>query len=217
MCGRFSLFHNAEEIRHRFKLRKFFREWMKRYNIAPQQQILIVRQEAGENVAEEATWGLIPHWAQEGTKGVINARAESYQEKPTFQDAKRCLIIADGFYEWQKQGKEKQPYQITLKDKGLFAFAGLYDDWHQKRTATIITTNPNELMKLIHDRMPAILQENQEDTWTNPTTDPKTLKNLLTPYPDELLTAIQITHKINNTENEGEETIQPIKQAQTRL
>lgn len=179
----------------------------------------MVRQEAGENIAEDATWGLIPHWSKDGAKPVINARAESINELPTFRDSfqhKRCLIIADGFYEWQKQGRSKQPYRITLKDGGLFAFAGLYDNWHEKRTATIITTEPNTLMRPIHDRMPAILNPADEDVWlVNQELD--TLSRLLEPYSDQELVTTQITDKINDPNNEGPDVIQQQKQRQQTL
>ena len=218
MCGRFSLFHNAEEIRRRFKLRKWFREWLKRYNIAPQQQILIVYSQDGERTAQEVEWGLIPHWAKT-PKPVINARAESIKELPTFRDSfnnKRCLIVADGFYEWQKQGHTKQPYRITLKGGGLFAFAGLYDDWQGKRTATIITTKPNTLMRPIHDRMPAILRPEEEDSWlTNQASE--ALIRLLQPYPDQAMSTTQISTKINDTTNEGPNTIEQQKLTQQTL
>ncbi|MFH0861689.1 MAG: SOS response-associated peptidase [Candidatus Altiarchaeota archaeon] len=217
MCGRFSLFHNSEEIRRRFRLKRLFREWMKRYNIAPTQRILIIREEDGERTADEATWGLVPAWAKDGAKGVINARAESYQMKPTFREAQRCLIVADGFYEWQKQGSIKQPYRITLSDGGLFAFAGLYDYRFDDRTAVIITTGSNEMMKVIHDRMPAILDAAHEDLWIDPRSDANTLSNLLKPYPGQRMNAVQISQRINDAENEGPDLIEAAMQRQTTL
>jgi putative SOS response-associated peptidase YedK len=220
MCGRFSLFHNAEEIRRRFKLKKLYAEWMKRYNIAPNQQILIVRKMDGENIAEAVQWGFIPHWTKDGVKELINARAESIKEKPTFRDSfrsKRCLVIADGFYEWQKVGKTKQPYRITLKDSGLFAFAGLYDDWREKRTAAIVTTTSNTTMRPIHDRMPAILGESDEDIWLGEETDSAVLDRMLRPYADDGLTAIPIGKEINDPKNDRDSAISAQRERQRTL
>jgi putative SOS response-associated peptidase YedK len=218
MCGRFSLFHNAEEIRRRFGLRKMFREWVRRYNIAPAQQILIVRREGGENVAEEVAWGLVPRWAN-AAKPVINARAESLAGKPTFQDSfrgGRCLIVADGFYEWQKQGAGKQPYRIALEDGGLFAMAGVYDDWRGRRAAAIVTVEANEAVKPIHERMPAMLSRQDEDAWLSPEADGAGLMRLLGPYAGGL-TVSAITARINSPENEGEEVIRKAHREQARL
>ena len=167
MCGRFSIAKERDEIEDRFEIHIDPAMFTKNYNAAPSQILPIITNEEQEQ-ASFHKWGLIPHWTKDETIGnkLINARGETIAEKPSFRDAaekRRCLVVADGFYEWQRSGGEKQPYRITLADESLFTFAGLWESWkaedgREVRTFTIITTEPNALMKPIHNRMPVMLK-----------------------------------------------------------
>jgi putative SOS response-associated peptidase YedK len=179
-----------------------------RYNIAPSQPIAVVPN-VGQPKVDYYRWGLIPHWAKDPSIGnrMINARAETLAGKPAFKAAlarRRCLIPADGFYEWKKAGKKKMPLRISLRSGKPFAFAGLWEIWHDPGgsaipTCTIITTGPNELMAPIHDRMPAIIPEDRYHDWINPAeSPPEAFTALLTPYPAEEMTAQPVSPMINN-------------------
>lgn len=221
MCGRFTLIQ-IEKISERFDAQIIGEiSVKKRYNISPDQPVPIVFQES-PNKIEEMIWGLIPHWAKDSKIGneLINARAESLLEKPAFKDSflkRRCLIPADGFYEWKKEGREKTPYYIKLKDSSLFAFAGLYDIWQNEKgqiikTFTIITTEPNDLVKEIHNRMPVILKRENEKIWINKEEkNVEKLLALLKPYPPEEMEAYPVSKRVNNPSNDSEDLIKPIK------
>lgn len=217
MCGRYTLKHSTEEVAARFAVQQIAFDLEPRFNIAPSQPIAVITQ--GQNGANAARildgfkWGLVPSWAKDAAIGnrMINARAETLLEKPSFRTAlkrRRCLIPADGFYEWKRDGKTKgatkQPMRIHESDDSLFAFAGLWEEWKQPdgellRTATIITTSPNELMSGIHDRMPAILSRDDEAFWLDADADeaPQLLK-LLRSYPDEALRAHPVSTQVNS-------------------
>jgi putative SOS response-associated peptidase YedK len=219
MCGRFTLAVPAAEIADLFEVDARL-NLRPRYNIAPTQQAPVVR--AKKDEGRELTllrWGLIPAWAKDPAIGnrMINARAESVAEKPAFRaafKARRCLVPADGFYEWQKAGKGKQPFYIRRKDKQPFAFAGLYERWQNRAegeildTFTIITTEPNGLMAPIHNRMPVIIPEDDYDRWLDPeeTGDP----DLLVPYPEEELTAYPISTWVNSPAHDDARCIEPV-------
>jgi len=217
MCGRFSLITNLEEIRKRFRLKQLKLNWNPSYNIAPTQKVLAVQEEGGERTADTFTWGLVPHWAKEPELGkLINARGESVAEKPSFREAfqnNRCLIIADGFFEWKREGGGKQPYYIRLEDGSPFGFAGLYDTWRgereELRTCTIITTQPNTLLKPIHDRMPVILRREDEDVWLG-MGEPEKLTGLLKPYPSGELVAHKVSTYVNDPKNNSVGAIEPL-------
>lgn len=221
MCGRFTLIQ-VEKIPTRFNAQITGEiNLRKRYNISPNQPVPIVFQES-PNKVEEMIWGLIPHWAEDPKIGnkLINARAETLLKKPAFKESflrRRCLIPADGFYEWKKLGKEKIPYYIKLKDSSLFAFAGLYDVWKSPdgrliKTFTIITTEPNELVKEIHNRMPVILRKEYEEIWLNKeVNDFKKLQSLLVPYPAEEMEAYPVSKKVNSPSYDSEDLIKPVK------
>jgi putative SOS response-associated peptidase YedK len=209
----------------RFTLRQVPYEWVKqlalpifspRYNIAPTQQVLAIRQRDGVREAVELRWGLVPSWADDPKIGnrLINARAETVATKPAFRKAyerRRCLILADGFYEWKKQGKAKQPYFIHRPDDQPFAFAGLWEWWKgnglEIASCTIITTAANAMMRPLHDRMPVILDEQDHARWLDATQE---ADDLLRPAPEELLEAYPVSTKVNSPANEGAELIQPI-------
>jgi putative SOS response-associated peptidase YedK len=219
MCGRFTLAVPAAEIADLFEVDARL-NLRPRYNIAPTQQAPVVRakKDEGRELAL-LRWGLIPAWAKDPAIGnqMINARAESVAEKPAFRaafKARRCLVPADGFYEWQKAGKGKQPFYIRRKDKQPFAFAGLYERWQNRAegeildTFTIITTEPNGLMAPIHNRMPVIIPEDDYDRWLDPeeTGDP----DLLVPYPEEELTAYPISTWVNSPAHDDARCIEPV-------
>lgn len=180
--------------------------------------------ESADNSMREAVllrWGLIPSWSKDPKTGniMINARAETIAEKPTFKSPlkrRRCLVIADGFYEWKKEGKTKQPHFIHLKDDGPFAFAGLWERWKQDDLAiescTIITTKANELMAPLHDRMPAILSKNDFDVWLDPSVDdPEKLAPLLDSYPSSEMDLYPVNTVVNSTRNETSECTVPLE------
>lgn len=218
MCGRFT-FIDIEDIRERFKTEAI--DLKPNYNVAPTQNIPVIL----NHQLSMIRWGLIPFWAKDPSIGnkMINARAETVDEKPSFKHSlqrKRCLILADGFYEWKKEGYSKRPHRITLKDKELFGFAGLWDTWKSPagdivNSCTIITTRPNELMEGIHDRMPVILSRNAEEVWLDQSiVDSGFLKSLLVPYPAELMVAYEVSAFVNSVKNNGPECLEP---AESRL
>ncbi len=219
MCGRFTLTQPAEAVAQRFGAQMILFEFGSRYNIAPSQPVAVVLQN-GERRIEACRWGLVPFWAKEPDIGnrLINARAETLAEKPAFKYSltrRRCLIPADGFYEWRKEGNRRIPVYIRRRDGGLFAFAGLWDEWQSPdgsplRTCTIITTEPNALVATIHNRMPAILLPEQESQWLDTSLkEPSRLLALLQPYPAEELEAYAVSTRVNNPGNDDPLCIQP--------
>lgn len=187
------------------------------YNIAPSYEIpIVIHQEERQIVP--ARWGFVPTWSRDLSTGykMINARAESVAEKPSFKKAfleQRCLVIADGFYEWKHEGKEKRPMYIRQKSRQPMGFAGLFSVWtspegEQIRTCTIITTDANELVKQIHDRMPVILPEDKFDFWLDPRVhDPVLLQPLLKPCDPDLLEFYEVSPKVNSPKNNSAENI----------
>ena len=181
MCGRFTLTSSPEELARRFGLDDAA-ELVPRYNIAPGQDVLAVRADAdGRRRADGLRWGLVPPWAPDPSVGsrMINAKGETLAEKSSFRNAfkkRRCLVLADGFYEWRKEGKDKIPTYIFQKSREPFAFAGLWETWKSPedeviRSCTIITTEPNAYMSPIHNRMPVLLSEEAEALWLDPMTE----------------------------------------------
>jgi putative SOS response-associated peptidase YedK len=226
MCGRFTLTASAQALKESFPL---FEEAAlePHYNIAPTQQVLAVRQlpQVARPEFVRLRWGLIPYWADDPKVGyrMINARVETAASKPAFRlpfRQNRCLILADGFYEWRKTDGSKQPYYIRLKDGKPFAFAGLYSHWDKGETpvdsCTILTTSANDLMQPLHDRMPVILDPRVYAQWLDPTQhQPERLQPLLQPFPSEAMTAIPISTYVNNARNEGPECIAPLRNSGT--
>ena len=218
MCGRFTLHHTLEELEERFAAEiavPSAAETAPRYNIAPTQDILVVTQNGARHL-QGCHWGLIPSWAKDPAIGnkMINARAETLAEKPSFRTAlsrRRCVIPADGFYEWQNaaadlpSGKKapRTPMHIRLRGGGLFAFAGLWDEWYAPdgsplRSCTIITTTPNAVTAPIHDRMPVILHPEDEALWLDRSiTNASDLLPLLIPYPADTMEAYAVSRSVN--------------------
>lgn len=220
MCGRITLTFDAESLAKAFGMVPpgFLIEHG--YNIAPGQYIVIVRPERGQRVADVAFWGLIPGWVKDPNEfsKPINARAETLEEKPSFRTAfkrKRVIVPASGFYEWKAEGKGKQPFYIHPTDGDLFAFAGLMEDWQGPNgevmvSACIITTEPNELMAGIHNRMPVILPRKSWDLWLDPAAQTREVKPLLVPCPSELMAAHPVSLAVGNVRNNDPELILPI-------
>lgn len=212
MCGRFTLRAPASVIAEQFSLFEVA-PFVARFNIAPTQPAPVIRRRtaAGEGDRELVwlRWGLVPGWARDPAIGgrLINARAETAAEKPAFRTAfrrRRCLVAADGFYEWQHVGRAKQPYFIHLRDDRPLAFAGLWDTWEGPdhsalETCTLLTTEPNDLIRPIHDRMPVILRPEAYAHWLDPATeDPQMLRPLLTAYPSDQMEAYPVDSFVNS-------------------
>jgi putative SOS response-associated peptidase YedK len=219
VCGRFTLTTNLGALAARFGVARFLEEVGPRYNIAPTQTVIVVNDDGTRHLTQ-MRWGLIPSWAKDPAIGnrMINARAETVATKPAFRAAlrkRRCLIPADGFYEWQPVGRRKQPVFIALKTREPFSFAGLWESWtspeeEEIKTCTIITTEANVLLKPIHDRMPAILSREAEAVWLDPTIqDPERLLPYLKPYQAEEMEVYAVSTKVNSPANEGPVCIEP--------
>jgi putative SOS response-associated peptidase YedK len=220
MCGRFVLYSSLEEIVRAFDVVRAPAEVHASYNVTPTQSVAVVRQVEGVNVLEEMVWGLIPVWARDRSIGarMINARAETLAEKPSFRRplaTQRCLVVADGFYEWRQVDGGKVPMFIAVKSRRPFGFAGLYDSWTSSegesvRSCTIVTTSPNELMVPIHNRMPVILPRDVEVDWLRPGAGSTTeLLSLLQPYPAHDMEAYAVSRLVNSPHNNGPECIRP--------
>ena len=221
MCGRFALTVDPADLQDAFPEFKFPAQGAPRYNIAPSQPILGLPND-GTNQADFFVWGLIPSWAKDPSIGnrMINASAETLAEKPAFRSAykyHRCLIFADGFFEWQARpgSKSKVPHFIRLKSGAPFAFAGLWEHWEpadgsEVRSAAIITTEPNELMASIHNRMPVILQPDTFSQWLDSAPQsPNRLQNLLVPYPAGEMEAFPVSTLVNSPGNDRAECVVP--------
>ncbi len=220
MCGRFVRSSSIEKIRTEFSVKKTLDELSPSYNIAPTQDILIINNE-GEKQLIACSWGFIPSWAKDPSIGhkTINARAETVAEKPMFRSAfkkHRCLVITDGFYEWEKTEKKKVPFYIRLRTGKPFGFGGLYShgtspDGKTVCTCSIITTTANELIASIHDRMPVIISKENEDLWLDPEVqNPEELLGLLKPYPAELMEMYEVSPKVNIPAFQSLEAITPV-------
>ncbi len=224
MCGRFTLRTPANLLVERFMLDST-PDLAPRYNIAPTQDVAVVRAtpEAGRQLAL-LRWGLIPSWAKDPKIGnrMINARGESVAEKPSFRSAfkrRRCLVLADGYYEWRKIGKAKQPYWIRMQDERPFGLAGLWETWRGGddivESCTIITTSANELTKQIHDRMPVILDDGDYELWLDPSVqDRQLVEPLLRPYDDGEMTFDPVSTVVNSPKNDRAECIEPVDDPQ---
>jgi putative SOS response-associated peptidase YedK len=223
MCGRYTLNSHGDEVALLFDLSETI-PLPPRYNVAPTQEAAVVRVVApGEpRRLDFLRWGLIPYWAKEAAIGnrMINARAESVAEKPAFKHSfkkKRCLVAVDGFYEWKKEGKSKQPYLIRRGDRKPFAFAGLWSAWRDPdqgrpvETFTILTTDANERIRPLHDRMPVILTRENFDLWLDPKEeDTARLQELLVPAPNDFLETIPVSRTVNSPANDTPDCIEPL-------
>lgn len=224
MCGRFTLIAEPDKLKEIFDISDTSNcQWEARYNIAPTQNIATVlyNSENEKRECRSLRWGLIPSWSKDSKMAArtINARAETLAEKPSFRSAfkrRRCLIIADGFYEWKKVETKKQPYYFQLEDKQPFAFAGLWEEWQSPEdekitSCTIVTTEANELLQPIHHRMPVLLQQSDYETWLDPQLQKtELLKELLHPFEAEKMTMTAVSTKVNNPLHTSAECITPL-------
>ena len=225
MCGRFALISDTEQLIAEFGVAPesvaMMPDSVPRYNVAPTQPVAAIRlNEAKQRELTFFQWGLIPSWSKDPKIGsrMINARSETVAEKPSFRAAfkrRRCIIPADGFYEWQKLENRKQPVFIHHAEKRPFALAGLWEMWSDPagsmlQTCTILTTRPNELMAPIHNRMPVILEAEDYDMWLDPGDDPQIALHLLRPYPAEKMDAYPVSTFVNSPRNDAPACIEPL-------
>ena len=229
MCGRYRLSRRKQIIEEHFETADWQEDWSPRYNIAPTQSVPTIRQHPKEPVRELSLmrWGLIPSWAKDtsGAARMINARSETAHALPAFREAmklRRCLVPADGFYEWQRRGSAKQPFCFEVGDGGLFAFAGLWDRWKDPsgqwvKSCSILTTIPNSLTSAIHDRMPVILQPDSYDLWLDPgMTNTQVITELLKPYNARLMRCCPVSSRVNHVENDDVECSRPVEVSKTQ-
>jgi|SRR5579859_2201819 len=223
MCGRYRLSRRKQILEERFDVPPDADDWSPRYNIAPTQPVPVIRKKPNQAVRQlsRLRWGLIPSWATDPAIGykTINARSETVTTTASFRDpfrSQRCLIPADGFYEWQKNGKIKQPYCFEVAGGELFAFAGLWDQWTDPQgkvveTCTILTTTPNSLLAGFHDRMPVILRPGDYDRWLSPKPgDTDTVMRMLVPY-TESMRSYPVSMRLNQVQNDDEDCAKPIE------
>jgi putative SOS response-associated peptidase YedK len=224
MCGRFSLYADYRAILERFDIEEVSigeSDYSPSYNIAPSQQVIAIVNDGTKNRLGLLRWGLIPPWAKDEKIGskMINARAETVAEKPSFRNAfkkKRCLVVADSFYEWRRTDESKTPMRIKMKSGEPFAFAGLWETWKSPdgktvNTCSILTTKPNDLMATIHDRMPVVLSKEAEKIWLDPNVqDPEVLGELLKPFDAKEMEAYEVSAAVNSPKNNGPELIEKV-------
>lgn len=227
MCGRYTLTSKGDEVALLFDLTDI-PALPPRYNLAPTQEAAVVRvpSPGAPRHLDLLRWGLVPYWAEDPSIGnrMINARSESVADKPAYRSSfrkQRCLIPTDGFYEWKKEGKLKQPYHIRRKDRRPFAFAGLWSRWKPKggvagdiqllETFTILTTDANELIRPLHDRMPVIVGPESFDLWLDPRVDDRTrLQELLVPYDPSVMETVPVSRLVNSPANDVADCIAPL-------
>ena len=224
MCGRFSQASEIEKIKDEFvHIDEGFDDIVlqPRYNIAPSQLSPVIINEDGKNKLRAFKWGLVPSWSKDTKIGykMINARAETITEKNSYKKpfkSQRCLVVADGFYEWEKPDKKtKIPYRFVMKDKKPFAMAGLWDTWKKEEESlnsfTIITCSPNDLMEPIHNRMPVILPKLNQEIWLNPKSNEAELKELLVPYDSTKMECYRVSDIVNSWKNDVPECFEENK------
>jgi putative SOS response-associated peptidase YedK len=232
MCGRYRLSRRKQIIEEHFDSVSGDEDWSPRFNIAPTQTIPVIRQNPKEPIRELSLmrWGLIPSWAKDSSAAaqIINARSETVGTKPAFRDPlkfRRCLIPADGFYEWMRTGKTTQPYCFEVNEGELFAFAGLWDRWKDPsgdwvRTCSILTTAPNSVTSAVHDRMPVILDPDSYDLWLDPgMKEVSAASEVLKPYDAHLMRCCPVSTRINHVANDDAECSASVEvtQIQSRL
>jgi putative SOS response-associated peptidase YedK len=230
MCGRYRLSRRKEVVEEHFDAVSGNEDWSPRYNIAPTQPVVVIRQHPKKSIRELSLmrWGLVPSWAKDlsGAARMINARAETATEKPAFREAlksRRCLLPADGFYEWMRTGTTKQPYCFELNAGELFAFAGLWDRWRDARgnvleTCSILTTTPNAVTAAVHDRMPVILEPESYEIWLDPgMRDVGTVAAMLKPCDASLTRCFRVSSRINSVVNDDAACSARVEEMQNSL
>ncbi|MDX1673291.1 MAG: SOS response-associated peptidase [Longimicrobiales bacterium] len=218
MCGRFSLGVDTDRLVAEFGIASVAEPHEPRYNIAPTQPVpAVVRSDGGLRLGA-LRWGLVPYWADDPGIGarMINARSETVATKPAFRDPfreRRCWVLADGFYEWEERDGQKVPIHFRLPDSRPFAFAGLWDRWGDGDaeivSCTVLTTEPSDAVRPVHDRMPVILPEEERAQWLDPAADPDALQTLLRPYPGPL-EGRRVSTRVNRPENDDPSLIEPV-------
>jgi len=226
MCGRYKLSRRKQIVEQYFNSPSDEQDWSPRYNIAPTQPVPVIRQNSKEPLRKLSLmkWGLVPSWAKDPSAAarMINARSETASTLPAFRDAlkfRRCLIPADGFYEWQRSGKTKQPFCFEVRDGELFAFAGIWDRWQRSgiavETCSILTTTPNSVTSSVHDRMPVILDRDAYDLWLDPgMRDVTAASDLLKPFDARLMRCHPVSSRVNSVVNDDKECSRPVELAQ---
>lgn len=220
MCGRYSLSSDGDALVEEFGVTDLA-AWSPRFNIAPSQAVLVLVRNGEALEATSFYWGLVPAWAKDRKmqSRLINARAESVAEKPSFHSAfrrRRCLVLANGYYEWVKRNNEKQPYYIHLQSHRPFAFAGLWEKWLDENgtpylSCSIITCAANERLTALHQRMPVVLPKSTHATWLQSETDRQTLIDLLKPAANDAFNAIAVSRFVNAPNHEGPDCIKPLQ------
>jgi putative SOS response-associated peptidase YedK len=217
MCGRFVRAKASETYDDFYGIVEV--PYLPSYNIAPTQPVVVIRMEEAAKKCVVMRWGLIPSWAKDKKTSFINARADTIADKPAFRAAfkrRRCLILADGYFEWKTRGpKQKQPYYLRPKDDGPIAFAGIWETWKGAETpiesCSIITTDANELSRMIHDRMPVMLREPEADAWIDSAVEePRGLLELLRPFPAELMCCDAVGQAVNSVKNNDPSCIEVV-------
>jgi len=229
MCGRYRLSRRKQLVEEYFDTASGNEDWNPRYNIAPTQPVAVIRQHPKGPIRKLSLmrWGLIPSWAKDSSAAarMINARAETASTRPAFRDAlksRRCLIPADGFYEWMRMEKTKQPYCFEINDGELFAFAGLWERWKDPtgnwiKTCSILTTTPNAVTAPVHDRMPVILDPDSYDLWLDPgMTNVAAASDLLKPFDARQMRCFPVSGRINHVANDDEECSRPVELAEVQ-
>ena len=229
MCGRYRLSRRKQLVEEYFDTPSDDMEWTPRYNIAPTQPVPVIRQNPKEPRRELSLmrWGLIPSWAKDSSIAgqMINARSETAATKPAFRDPltnRRCLVPADGFYEWKRSGKARQPYCFEVNDGELFAFAGLWDRWKDPggqwvKSCSILTTTPNAVTSPVHDRMPVILDRADYDLWLDPgMTNAGAVSDMLKPYDARIMRCYPVSSRVNHVANDDAECSTPIEPTETQ-
>jgi putative SOS response-associated peptidase YedK len=230
MCGRYRLSRRKQLVEEYFGAVSDEPEWEPRYNIAPTQPVVVIRQHPAEPIRTLSLirWGLVPSWASDPSVGarMINARSETASLKPGFRDAlklRRCLIPADGFYEWKRTGNARQPYCFEVNEGKLFAFAGIWEAWSNAagsvmETCSILTTTPNAVTSAVHDRMPVILDRDNYDLWLDPgMKDARTASELLKPYETQAMRSYPVSMRVNAVANDDEACSAPVDVVQSSL
>ena len=223
MCGRYRLSRRKQVLEKHFDTSAWEDDWNPRYNIAPTQPVPVMRQHPKEPVRQRSMmgWGLIPEWSKDPSiaTSTINTKSETAATKPAFRDPlkyRRCLVPADAFYEWKRNGTSKQPYCFEVNDGEIFAFAGLWDGWKNAevqwiKTCSILTTTPNAVTSSVHDRMPVILTPDDYDLWLDPgMQNLSATSELLKPYDAKLMRCYPVSSRVNNVGNDDEECSRPV-------
>ena len=229
MCGRYRLSRRKQIIEEQFDCDRWDDDWSPRYNIAPTQPVPVIRQHPKEPVRQisNMNWGLVPHWAKDssGSARAINARSETAATKPAFRDPlkfHRCLIPADGFYEWKRTPIGKQPFCFEVNEAELFAFAGIWDGWKNPegqwvKTCSILTTTPNAVTSTVHDRMPVILDPDRYDLWLDPgMQNVEAISELLKPYDARLMRSYPVSSRVNHVAKDDVECSRPLEVAEAQ-